>query len=196
VTADDAEYPDELAAWVEKLEEREWQLSRARARAGDGTKDTIAPLRVPDFVLAALASGVIGNLGYDLIKAMLKAWRRPRVRLPEQARDVRDAVLIAMLATQARCAQVGLPMPGLGDLEATECQRLPDRWRVELRRRDRNQYLHGVRPWPDGTALAASVLIPDIPLKGTDIQVTVVARPEVDAAEQTNVRRARQWFAE
>jgi hypothetical protein len=78
--AADGGYPEELAAWVDALQEREWRLSRARVRWGDG--DGVSAMLVPDYVVTALASGIIGNLGYDLLKFTLKAWRRPRVRLP------------------------------------------------------------------------------------------------------------------
>jgi hypothetical protein len=183
----DAEYPPELDRWVERLEERERMLSRARAHQDSG--GTGRPLRVTDFVLMSLSSGVIGNVGYDLIKAALRAWRRPKVRLPERARDMRDAVLIAVLATQARCAQVDLPSPVLDDLEVTECERQPDRWRIELRKVDRTVYLHGGRPWPDGVALAATVVIPDGPVHGRMIDVTVVAKRDVDVAERAHFQR-------
>ncbi|HEY2671314.1 MAG TPA: hypothetical protein VGJ07_13210 [Rugosimonospora sp.] len=139
----------------------------------------------------ALSSGVIGNVGYDLIKAALHVWRRPKVRLPERARDMRDAVLLAVLATQARCAQVDLPSPSLDDLEVIECERRPDRWRVELRRIDREGYLHGGRPWPDGVALGATVVIPDGPVDGRAIDVTVVAKRDVGAAQRAYLQRIK-----
>jgi hypothetical protein len=180
----DAEYPQEMARWVEQLEEREWLRSQARARARNRPGDFALPSRVTDFVLIALSSGVIGNVGYDLVKAALRQWHRPKVRLPQRARDMRDAVLLALLATQARCAQVDLPVPALDDLEALECQRLADRWRVELRRVDRRGYLYGERSWPDGVALGATVVIPDGPLDGREIEVKVVAKREVDAASR------------
>jgi hypothetical protein len=85
------------------------------------------PRALTDYVALALAGGIIGNVGYDLVKAAPRRWRRPRVRLPERARDLRDAVLIAVLATQARCAEVGLPAPGLDDLDVVRCERRDDR---------------------------------------------------------------------
>jgi len=183
-----------LACWVERLEEREWALSRARARQDSG--DTLLPYRVTDFVLVALTSGVIGNVGYDLIKAALRAWRRPKVRLPERARDMRDAVLLAVLATQARCAQVDLPSPSLDELEVIVCERQPDRWRVELRRVDRGQYLRGGQRWPDGVALGATVVIPDGPVDGRAIEVTVVAKRDIDVAQQTHFQRVQDFIDE
>lgn len=190
----DAEYPSELDRWVERLEEREWSLSRARARQRPG--ELVSPRRATDFVLLALSSGVIGNVGYDLIKAAWRAWRRPKVRLPERARDMRDAVLLAVLATQARCAQVDLPSPALDDLEVLECARRPDHWRVELRRADREGYSDGGRPWPDGVALGATVLIPDGPVDGQAIEVTLVARRDVEAAQRAEFQRIRAFAEE
>lgn len=151
-------------------------------------------MEVTDFVLVALASGVIGNVGYDLLKATLRWWRRPRVRLPARALDMRDAVLLAVLATQARCAQVELPVPALDDLEAVGCERQPDHWRVELRRVDRGEYMHGDRPWPVGIALGATVVIPDGPLDGRDIEVKVVAKRDLEAAVEAELQLDLTWL--
>jgi hypothetical protein len=54
-------------------------LSRVRAHpdSGDTGRRRGRPARLTDFVLMSLSSGVIGNVGYDLIKAALRAWRRP-----------------------------------------------------------------------------------------------------------------------
>jgi hypothetical protein len=51
-------------------------LSRGKAHrdSGDTGRRRGRPARLTDFVLMSLSSGVIG---YDLIKATLRAWRRP-----------------------------------------------------------------------------------------------------------------------
>jgi hypothetical protein len=166
----------------------------ARARAAGQDRPVISARAFTNFLALALASGVIGNVGYDLLKAALRSWRRPRVRLPEAARDRRDAVLLAVLATQARCAQVELPVPALAELEATECTRTPDGWRVELRRENYGRYVRNERPWPDGVALGATVRVPDGPLQARDIEVTVVAKREVDDAVQAEHRRIMEFI--
>lgn len=192
----EAGYPEELDAWVRRLEE--WDRLRAeavaRARAAGGDRPVISPRAFTNFLALALASGVIGNVGYDLLKAALRSWRRPRLRLPEAARDRRGAVLLAVLATQARCAQVELPVPALAELEATECARTADGWRVELRRENYGRYIRGERPWPEGIALGATVRVPDGPLEARDIEVTVVAKREVDDAVQEEHRRIVEFI--
>jgi hypothetical protein len=178
----DAEYPLELEKRAAQLEE----LERIRSRARPGE---VHESRVTDYVLIALTSGIIGNVGYDLVKGALLRWRRPRVRLPEQARDIRDALLLAFLGTQVRCVQLELPAPALQDLEALACERLPGRWRVELRRVDRRGYLLGGGDWPEGVALGATVIVPDGPLRERDLQVTVVAKGDIDAARKAEYQR-------
>jgi hypothetical protein len=135
-----------------------------------------------------LASGIIGNIGYDVLKATLRAWRRPRLRLPQQARDMRDAALVAVLATQARCAQVDLPVPTLEELELVQCKRLADRWRVVLRRTERGPTRYGDRSWPQGVALGAVVVIPDGPLDGHDVEVTVLATASRNSSTASTAR--------
>jgi hypothetical protein len=193
---DEAAYPEELERWVARLEE--WDRLRAqalaRARAAGHDRPIISPRAFTDFLALALASGVVGNVGYDLLKAALRQWRRSRVRLPELARDRREAVLLAVLATQARCAQVDLPVPPLAELEAIGCIRTPDGWRVELRRQDYGRSVRGERPWPAGVALGATVRVPDGPLVARDIEVTVVAKREVDDAVREEHRRIVEFI--
>jgi hypothetical protein len=191
VETDDG-YPRQLLLWVERLEELE--SIRAQARARPQPDVVIMPRALTDFVAIALASGIIGNIGYDAIKAALRAWRRPRLRLPQRARDMHDAALVAVLATQARCAQVDLPVPALEELEVVQCERLTDRWRVELRRTERGRYRYGDRPWPEGVALGAAVVIPDGPLDGHDVEVTVVAKGELDAAIRAEYDRIQAFI--
>jgi hypothetical protein len=114
------------------------------------------------------------------------------VRLPERARDMRDALLLAFLATQVRCVQLDLPAPAMQDLEAVECERLPDRWRVELRRVDRHGYLLGGSAWPHGVALGATVVIHDEASQDRDVEVKVVAKGDIDAARQAEYTRIQE----
>lgn len=74
------------------------------------------------------------------------------------------------------------------------CERQPDRWLVELRRADRGGYLRG-RPWPDGVALGATVIVPDGALDGRDIEVTLVAKRDVDAAMQVRWQQIEACLA-
>jgi len=191
VETDDG-YPPQLLRRVERLEELE--AIRARARARPQPDVVVMPRAVTDYVALALASGIIGNLGYDAVKAALGAWRRPKPRLPQQARGMRDAALVAVLATQARCAQIDLPVPTVEELEVVGCERQTDRWRVELRRAERGRSPYGGRPWPEGVALGAAVVIPDGPLDGRDVEVTVVAKGELDAAARAEYDRIRAFI--
>jgi hypothetical protein len=45
---------------------------------------------------------------------------------------------------------------------------------AELRRADRGPAMRGSAAWPAGVALAATVEIPDGPLDGRDLAVTVI----------------------
>jgi hypothetical protein len=178
--------PREIEQWAERLQE--WERLRRRAVEAGGK---VYPMQVTDYVVVALTSGIIGNVGYDLLKTALRAWRKPEVRLPAGARGVSDALLLAVLATQARCVQIDLPAPALADLEALECRRDGDRWRIELRRVDRRGYTLGGQDWPGGVALGASVVIPDGPLTGRDIEVKVVAKGDVEAAQKAEYQRIK-----
>lgn len=61
------------------------------------------------FVGAAAASGIVGNVAYDLLKAgLVRALRRRQ--LPDTL-ELSDRELLAQLAVRDRCAELELPVP-------------------------------------------------------------------------------------
>ena len=60
------------------------------------------------WIASAFGSGVLGNVSYDLLKAV--AFRR-RSRLPMTPLGPHQASKIAILAVQARCAELGIRVP-------------------------------------------------------------------------------------
>jgi hypothetical protein len=63
-----------------------------------------------------------------------------------------------------------------------------------MRRVDRRGYLYGNRSWPDGVALGATVVLPDGPLDGREIEVKVVAKRDVDAASRAELQKTRAYL--
>ena len=66
----------------------------------------------------------------------------------------------------------------------------PQPWPTDATRSD------GGRPWPDGVALGATVLIPEGPVDGQAIEVTLVARRDVEAAQRAEFQRIRAFAEE
>ncbi|RAK28813.1 hypothetical protein B0I29_119151 [Actinoplanes lutulentus] len=87
------------------------------------------PPETVEWVALTLASGIVGNAGYDGLKRVLSWFRQPPPRPVTQ--DV--AMDLAVRAVQERCRQSGMPVPVPEALTGYADQSSDGRWMLTLR---------------------------------------------------------------
>ena len=159
---------------------------------------------VVGWIANAVAGGVIGNATYAAIVEAWQRLRRPKVQVPDHARSLADAVLLATLAVHSRCSVLGMPVPTLDEI-AVRYAGHRSAWQSreylqtasEKARRDFD--LPPIPEWPSpesrsdfydrlgwqvnletrSLSLVASVFIPDGDLKGSEIEVTLLSAQDL-----------------
>ncbi|MFJ8579731.1 hypothetical protein [Micromonospora sp. NPDC093277] len=96
---------------------------------------------------SAIASGVLGNVAYDGLKAALGRLRRGKVS-PDPGPQDPDLVLLARAAVHARCADLGLDEQAGADVNAV-CSHAAGGWEVLFRGR------------PDGVTASVRLSVDD-----------------------------------
>ena len=110
--------PLDLLARIEEAE---------KARIEDlGLKKRVAD--VAGWLLEAIAAGVIGNVSYDVLKQLWRKIQRRPNDLPSRVLDYRHVSLIAILAVQARCGQLFLPIPSTTSIRILSSKKTDFPW--------------------------------------------------------------------
>jgi hypothetical protein len=113
---------------------------------------------------AAVSSGVLGNIAYDLLKDAIRRIRRQDQHTGSASRlNAREMVdSLAVAAVRARCAELGWAVPSDRSFAVTSCRDVNSGCLIELRGTD--------------DELRATVLVPweGLPTKGVEV---VVVRP-------------------
>jgi hypothetical protein len=113
---------------------------------------------VMTWVGAAIASGIVGNMAWDVVKA---AFADLKVKIPKFAALERSLdnnhKLIAKLAVQARCAEIDRLVPRFEDLKAVAVVNTSDHYDLKV----------------TGPNLQATVLIPRGKLEESRLHVTL-----------------------
>lgn len=102
--------------------------------AGDSDEASTVATDLVQWGLSAIGGGVLGNVGYDMLKTMV------RIRGVERVAQDTDlggqTAVLAKLALQARCAELDLRIPSSDELHVASSEELTGRTRVVLRAED------------------------------------------------------------
>ncbi|MEV6851939.1 hypothetical protein [Actinoplanes sp. NPDC051411] len=153
----------------------EWP-SAGRYDVASSQSEITAPGTIAEFAVSALISGVIGNVGYDLLKALWqKAFRSseaagqpiefPDGRLVDTPRGTLDQ--LARLAVHAECCERNCPTPRREALEVGD-------WRLTLLD-DIEMRAASVSARADGLSVRATVWIATSTLAEHDVRVQIHA---------------------
>jgi hypothetical protein len=121
----------------DETERQAWlaALDRLRHPDPDPEDEPVAGSSAAEWVAITVASGVLGNVAYDGIRAVVRASWRALTRRRERARTTvteRDALLLAQAAVHRRCQRIGIEPPEPTGLDYSAYQERDGRWLLRL----------------------------------------------------------------
>jgi len=158
----------------------------ARLYAAGPPKGEILCVLRDDSIDRGLAAATPQLIGRERTAGALRTWPQPHPRLPATVASIADIVLVGYLAIQAACTETELPVPGIGELDARQCQREAGQWRLDLSRPDATCYLHNRRPGTPELVLAATAWVSE----QATASVVIVSQHDVTEASRAHLEAA------